>query len=769
MMKRLLFALSLTVVAVSHGGTMRSYRMDAAGTIQGPDTSYVDPATATTPTQAGGKEFTVKLKNGERAGDWYFYDKSPTSGGKKSGDSVATGKTVTIKVTDSNDRWLVAHCAWIQYGLRYRNDDSVGGKTGYFYTNNVKIAAIPSAPTGYRYPDVWSLEGGTKTFQPGASVTGADFGLKSVHVDTTVITLRVDKVANRYAISYRGLDDASGYPTAADYDSEIELPMPQKAGASFAGWMVVSGLESSHALWRQSESGWSSIGNSYTPVKADSRNPVQTVWMKNLNSNNATSVTLEATWVEKKTVVTLDHEGAKNKPTDSIEVVYGAPPGGIGTIPEYKGKDFAGYYTEPEGGGIQYWNAEGRWCGPGQVWTREESALTVYARTIVQQFFVAFDGNGATNETPMATEAYTCDFPAKLPPNAYGRPGYTFGGWATNETGSVVYADEAERADNFGVSKDETRTLYAVWKTNTYYLAFDPNGGTVMPGKEPMPLMTNRWDAAQELPENVYTNGELLAFGGWSNTWNGAVYENQASVSNAYDVAGGTNTLVAVWNSLLTDLSKAMGCTNLLWFASGTKPNVWTAVFEESVGYRQSGHCARRTEMDGRSQFMSAGVVTNGLLRFRWKSTEGGKLDVRLGSGTASPQSYSWDTSSKDDWQVAEYKVDDPNGNEIRITNVADVEVEIDAMTWFPGGKAEPQQGDPVAPTAAGVEGGVFSLTIPTSAGTDYGVWTNADLTVPSAEWGFWKQETATDATTDFSFEMLPGVPQLFFRAFKLK
>lgn len=48
---------------------------------------------------------------------------------------------------------------------------------------------------------------------------------------------------------------------------------------------------------------------------------------------------------------------------------------------------------------------------------------------------------------------------------------YSFGGWATNKTGDVVFADEAE------VQLDGDTTLYAKWILD-HYLRFDANGGT---------------------------------------------------------------------------------------------------------------------------------------------------------------------------------------------------------------------------------------------------------------------------------------------------
>ena len=174
---------------------------------------------------------------------------------------------------------------------------------------------------------------------------------------------------------------------------------------------------------------------------------------------------------------------------------------------------------------------------------------------------------------------------------------------------------------------------------------------------------------------------------------------------------------------------------------------------------------------------MSATGRISGTLSFQWKVQS---VDAQLEIYRRAPGSNVRTSVTNlsclvsDTWQNCQIKFplqedDDFLIMDFMLTSEMDrVSGWVNQMTWTPGG-GEPQQGDPVVPMAAGVEGAVFSLTIPTTGGVSYGVWTNADLSVPAAEWGFWKQETATDATTDFSFEMLPGVPQLFFRAFKLK
>ena len=91
----------------------------------------------------------------------------------------------------------------------------------------------------------------------------------------------------------------------------------------------------------------------------------------------------------------------------------------------------------------------------------------------------------------------------------------------------------------------------------------------------------------------------------------------------------------------------------------------------------------------------------------------------------------------------------------------------IDNIRWIPEG-GEPTPGEPVTVTSAGIEGNVLSLTIRTDNDTDYGVWTNADLSADS--WGLMGEPKKGDGNPwKVEWTILPGFPQLFFKAHKVE
>ncbi len=80
-------------------------------------------------------------------------------------------------------------------------------------------------------------------------------------------------------------------------------------------------------------------------------------------------------------------------------------------------------------------------------------------------YTIEYRGNGATDGTMIST-TLRLDEEAKLRKNTYTREGYTFKGWATDNTSNTVkYNDEAQ-VKNLSYTKGATVELFAVWEAN---------------------------------------------------------------------------------------------------------------------------------------------------------------------------------------------------------------------------------------------------------------------------------------------------------------
>lgn len=219
--------------------------------------------------------------------------------------------------------------------------------------------------------------------------------------------------------------------------------------------------------------------------------------------------------------------------------------------------------------------------------------------------YVRFDRNGATNETEMAPQTFLGAETNALSPNAYGKIGYTFAGWATNAvsaTNLVVTYTNCQAASFPGATAGMTNILYAVWATNHYTIAFDP--GTDLKSPYFFGTMEPLMNCAYDTPITIkcgYTNYCSLGLLGWSKTKGATVPEylitttspitqgGDAVVSNLTDVADGTATLYAVWADE-GELSKAAGLKNAVLASECINGNLevrWQAVtdYTEEPGH----------------------------------------------------------------------------------------------------------------------------------------------------------------------------------------
>jgi len=86
---------------------------------------------------------------------------------------------------------------------------------------------------------------------------------------------------------------------------------------------------------------------------------------------------------------------------------------------------------------------------------------------------VKYESNGGTGT--MADSEFGVGLEGTLSTNTFQKRGHSFQGWATSPEGAVVYTNNQKIKDL--ASKDETVTLYAIWKANTYKITYNGNGG----------------------------------------------------------------------------------------------------------------------------------------------------------------------------------------------------------------------------------------------------------------------------------------------------
>lgn len=85
---------------------------------------------------------------------------------------------------------------------------------------------------------------------------------------------------------------------------------------------------------------------------------------------------------------------------------------------------------------------------------------------------IIFNANGGVGE--MQPQKIYTDSRENLTTNSFVYSGYTFMGWATSASGSVVYYDGA----NYKMGTNSVYNLYAVWSKDTYNITYNLNNGT---------------------------------------------------------------------------------------------------------------------------------------------------------------------------------------------------------------------------------------------------------------------------------------------------
>ena len=274
----------------------------------------------------------------------------------------------------------------------------------------------------------------TATYTAGGSYTG----------NSSVILYAVWKYKPAtYTVSY----DANGggnTPASQTKTYNVTLTLttliPTRRNYSFVGW----------SKDRNATSASYSAGGSYT--------------------DNA-DVTLYAVWQYNPETYTIryDANGGTGAPARQTKT-YGVSLTLSAVKPTRAGYEFLGWATSRNATTSEY--------APGERYT-DEAGVTLYAvwRYIPKTYEVKYDANGGGNAP--ASQTKTEDVTLILTSTIPTRYGYTFRGWATTST-----ATTATYQAGGSYTANESVTLYAIWKINTYTVSFDANGGSNAPNPQ---------------------------------------------------------------------------------------------------------------------------------------------------------------------------------------------------------------------------------------------------------------------------------------------
>ncbi len=272
------------------------------------------------------------------------------------------------------------------------------------------------------------------------------------------------------------------------------MPTPTRKGYTFAGW-------------------WTGAGGTGTPI------------------TGATLVTatfdhtVYAKWMGNTYTVTFDPAGGTVSPANksvTFDSAYGTLP-----TPSRTGYTFGGWWTGAGGTGSQLTDA---------TVVSETSDHTVYATWKVNTYTVTLNPNGGEVKPVNKTVTFAAAY-GELPTPT--RTGHAFTAWQATTNGTLFNV-----TSNTVVSIASNHTLIASWKTVSYTVTFDPQGGTVNPSSKVV-LFGEKYGALPlpVLPAPVRVG---YAFNGWFMKTNGtefAVAENTTVNTPAH------HTLYAKWTA----------------------------------------------------------------------------------------------------------------------------------------------------------------------------------------------------------------------------
>lgn len=461
----------------------------------------------------------------------------------------------------TNDESITLYAVWQtnKYTIDYDANGGSGAPAAQIKSHGISITLSSTVPTrtGYSFLG-WSTSrtATTASYQPGERYSA-----------NSTRTLYAVWEIDTYTISYDG-NGGTNVPSSQTktYDADLVLSSttPKKIGYDFGGWATSSDgapiydpgdtyipneSVTLYAVWYEktymviySANGGSGAPSSQLkqynePLTLSSSIPTRAGytflgWATSTTASQAdyaagstyennASLWLYAVWKAKTYTVTFDANGGSGAP-DPQTKTYGVTLVLPETKPTKAGHTFVGWATTSNATQATY-QAGGSFSTNGN--------LTLYAVWSIKTYTVSFDANGGTGAPSDQTKTYgsTLTLSTAKPT----RVGYTFLGWATDDT-----ADNADYAAGGSYTKNADLTLYAVWEINTFTVSYNANGGVGTPAEQ-----TKVYDVALTLSTQKPTRTGYT-FRGWS---------TDSSADSATYVAGGSYTanasatLYAVW------------------------------------------------------------------------------------------------------------------------------------------------------------------------------------------------------------------------------
>ena len=526
--------------------------------------------------------------------------------------------------------------------------------TGTSYSNGQSVKNLTSAPNDivtlyakwatntYTVTFVDGLDGKTlKSEEVGyrTSATAPDAPIHKGYTDngwdkefdniTSDITITRRYTANRYTIAFDGNEstDGSMEPMSMTYGTSKNLTHNAYTRTGYT--------------W----SGWNTSSNGSGTAYRDEQE------VKNLSSDNGSTVTLYAQWTPISYTIKFDkNRNDATGTTSSMSMQYGTAKNLTANGFSSPSSKFAGWNDKSNGSGKSYSNSQSvknlsdvdgstvtlyaQWStnaytvtfvdgtdgstlkqeeveyghsatapeAPSHVgytdngWDKKfdniTESTTVTRRYTANAYKIAFDGNGSTGGE-MQPMSMTYGSSKALTAKAYTRTGYQWSSWNTKKDGNGKSYQDRQEVKNLTSDNVATVTLYSQWTPNTYTIKFDKNRDDAAGTTEQMNMS---YGTSKNLTANGFSSASSK-FTGWNTKkdGNGTAYSDRQSVKNLTDDNGGTVTLYAQWSTntyavtfIDGHTSETIATVNVPYGSSATAPNKPTHTGYTEIGWDKS-------------------------------------------------------------------------------------------------------------------------------------------------------------------------------------
>ena len=306
----------------------------------------------------------------------------------------ATGKGIFSTSTSVSANYTLV---WTTYSVRFnKNSDDASGtmaNQAFTYSTAQALTANVFTRIGYTFEGWSTTANGATAYTDGQSVVNLTFengAIVDLYAQWTPITYNVRFNKNSYDASGTMANQAFTYNTAQALTANVFT----RIGYTFDGWSTTA-----------------NGATAYTDGQS----------VVNLTFENGAIVDLYAQWAINTYTVTLDNQGATTVGTTEVTATFDAAMPAI-TVPEKTGYFFGGYFTEANGGGIKYYNADGT---SAHIWDIASSS-TLYAQWTYLPAVAFIDENGVEQ---------TCSYYTTIESSSSGQ---TLGDDANNEAWYVV-------------------------------------------------------------------------------------------------------------------------------------------------------------------------------------------------------------------------------------------------------------------------------------------------------------------------------------------